>query len=101
MKSRQMEDLVNINLYFTGAFLVLIILLNAFLRDDTTPKTQIRSWIYLLIATILWPIILLSMIRKKLQTQASLKKSRVKYITRLRLRVKKRPRIVSEAGWRY
>jgi hypothetical protein len=59
-------------LYFTGTFLALSILLNAFAKDDTTPKTQVRSWMYLIIAAVLWPITLPSMIRKKLQTQPSL-----------------------------
>ena len=54
-------------LYFTGAAIVFGILLNAFLKDATTPKNQVASWTFLAIATILWPIALPSMIRKKVQ----------------------------------
>jgi hypothetical protein len=54
-------------LYLAGATVVFGILLNAFLRDTTTPKTHVASWLVLAIATIAWPIVLPSMIRKRLQ----------------------------------
>ncbi|NJK47134.1 hypothetical protein HC931_02005 [Candidatus Gracilibacteria bacterium] len=53
-------------LYLGGAFLVCGILLNAFLNDKTTPKTHWQSWMCLIIATIIWPIVLPFIIRKKL-----------------------------------
>ena len=59
-------------LYFTGATLVFGLLLNAFLKDDTTPKTHIASWVVLAIATVFWPLTLPSMIRKRLQKEAPL-----------------------------
>jgi uncharacterized membrane protein YczE len=54
-------------LYFTGATLVFGILLNAFLKDTTTPKNHVTSWIFLAVAAILWPIAFPSMLRKRLQ----------------------------------
>ncbi|NJR66745.1 MAG: hypothetical protein HC772_17855, partial [Leptolyngbyaceae cyanobacterium CRU_2_3] len=57
------------NLYFTGAALVFGIVLNAFLKDDSTPKTHVASWAVLVIATLLWPVALPSMIRKRLRRE--------------------------------
>jgi hypothetical protein len=57
-------------LYFTGAALVFSLLLNAFLKDDTTPKTHAASWVVLAIATVFWPLTLPSMVRKRLQKEA-------------------------------
>ncbi|HEY9627965.1 MAG TPA: hypothetical protein V6C84_11735 [Coleofasciculaceae cyanobacterium] len=54
-------------LYITGAAVVFGTLLHAFLKDTTTPKTHVASWMVLAVATILWPIALPSMIRKRLQ----------------------------------
>ncbi len=54
-------------LYFTGAAVVFGILINAFLKDATTPKNHVASWIFLTVATLLWPIALPSMIRKRFQ----------------------------------
>jgi hypothetical protein len=58
-------------LYLTGASLVLATLLNAFLKDETTPKTDVTSWLVVIIATIAWPVVLPSMIRKQMQRFAS------------------------------
>lgn len=52
--------------YLGGAFLVFVILLNAFIHDETTPKTHWQSWMCILIATIVWPLVLPAIIRKKL-----------------------------------
>ena len=52
-------------LYVAGACLVFSILLNAFLKDDSTPKTHSGSWLLLVMATILWPLVLPSIARKK------------------------------------
>jgi hypothetical protein len=60
-------------LYFGGAFLVFGILLHAFLHDESTPKTHWQSWMCIIIATIIWPIVLPSIIRKKL-SKVSLEK---------------------------
>jgi uncharacterized membrane protein len=59
-------------LYFTGASLVFGILLNAFIKDSSTPKTDVTSWLVLIIATLLWPIVLPGIIRKKLRKPAPL-----------------------------
>lgn len=53
-------------LYITGAFVVFGLLLRAFLKDASTPKTDRRSWLVILVATALWPLVLPSIIRKKL-----------------------------------
>jgi hypothetical protein len=51
--------------YLTGALAIFLFLLQAFLNDKTTPKTDLISWYCLLIATAIWPLILPSMISKK------------------------------------
>jgi hypothetical protein len=55
--------------YIAGTILTAGILLNTFLKDKTTSKTEIASWVTLAIATILWPVTLPTVIRKKLQKQ--------------------------------
>lgn len=52
-------------IYLIGAAITSGILLNAFLKDDSTPMTDIRSWMVLLISTLLWFAILPSMIYKQ------------------------------------
>jgi hypothetical protein len=71
IKNERKEKAV-MTLYFTGATLVFGLLLNAFLKDDTTPKTHIASWVVLAIATVFWPLTLPFMIRKRLQKEAPL-----------------------------
>jgi hypothetical protein len=53
-------------LYTSGALLVFCISLRAFLRDDSTPKTDLVSWLVVLVATVFWPLVLPSILRKKL-----------------------------------
>jgi hypothetical protein len=57
-------------LYLTGAILVFGISLQAFLKDTSTPKTHRLSWLVLIYASLLWPITLPSIIRKKLAKPA-------------------------------
>jgi hypothetical protein len=47
-------------------FLTLALLLYQFVKDQTTPKTHIGSWVTLSIAMLIWPVALSSLIRKKL-----------------------------------
>jgi hypothetical protein len=54
-------------LYITGAVLVFGYSLQAFLRDTSTPKTDRLSWLVLIVASVLWPIALPSIVRKKLK----------------------------------
>lgn len=68
----ELKEKADMTLYFTGATLVFGLLLNAFLKDDTTPKTHIASWAVLAIATVLWPLTLPFIIRKRLQKEAPL-----------------------------
>ncbi|MCU0526143.1 MAG: hypothetical protein MUF72_15090 [Elainella sp. Prado103] len=53
-------------LYGTGALLVGGILVHAFLKDSTTPKTDRLSWLVILLASAFWPLVLPSILRKKL-----------------------------------
>jgi hypothetical protein len=52
-------------IYGTGSLAVFSIGLNAFLKDDSTPNTHITSWVVLGLATVLWPLVLPSMLRAK------------------------------------
>jgi hypothetical protein len=60
-------------LYFTGATLVFGILLSAFLKDNSTSKSDVTSWLVVSIGTLAWPLVLPSMILKKLPKRAALK----------------------------
>jgi hypothetical protein len=53
-------------LYFIGATLVFSILLRAFLKDSSTLKSDVTSWLVVLIGTLVWPLVLPSMILKQL-----------------------------------
>lgn len=53
-------------LYATGALLVFGLSLRTFLKDASTPKTDRLSWIVLAVATVFWPLVLPSIIHKKL-----------------------------------
>lgn len=64
-------------LYFTGATLVFGILLSAFLKDSSTSKSDVTSWLVVLIGTLVWPLVLPSMILKQLPKRAALK---LKYV---------------------
>jgi len=64
--------------YATGAFLVFSLSLRSFFKDSSTPKTDLSSWLVVVFATLFWPLVLPSILRKKfvkpmpeLNTQAS------------------------------
>jgi uncharacterized membrane protein len=64
--------------YTTGAFLVFSLSLSSFFKDSSTPKTDLSSWLVVIFATLFWPLVLPSILRKKfsrtlpkLKTQAS------------------------------
>lgn len=44
--------------YFSGAAVLFSIYMAAFLRDTTTSKGDVASWIVIAIATLFWPITL-------------------------------------------
>jgi hypothetical protein len=52
-------------LYITGALLVFGFSLHAFVKDISTSKADRLSWGVLIIATVFWPLVLPSMVRKK------------------------------------
>ena len=43
-------------LYLFGALASSGIWLSAFLKDDSTPKSDVASWVVIAIATIIWPV---------------------------------------------
>lgn len=51
--------------YLAGVGFTAAILLNAFLKDASTPKTDILSWLLLLVSSLLWFIFLPLILRKK------------------------------------
>lgn len=53
-------------IYLIGTTVTFGLLLNAFMNDRTTPKTDVLSWMVLLIGTSLWFVVLPMMISKKL-----------------------------------
>ncbi|HEY9642211.1 MAG TPA: hypothetical protein V6C57_17115 [Coleofasciculaceae cyanobacterium] len=59
-------------LYFAGAALVFSTVFRAFLKDDSTPKNDVTSWIVIGAATIAWPLVLPSIVRKRLQKEQPL-----------------------------
>ena len=52
--------------YLIGTCLTFGILLNALLKDNSIPKTHVRSWLVLGVASLLWFVTLPCVIRKKL-----------------------------------
>jgi hypothetical protein len=60
-------------LYLTGATLVFGILLRAFLKDKSTPKSDVTSWLVVLVGSMVWPLVLPSMILKQLPKRVALK----------------------------
>ena len=51
--------------YFLPAGLVLAIAVHALLQDGTTPNHHLESWLFIILAALLWPVTLPSMLRKK------------------------------------
>jgi hypothetical protein len=70
------EDFLMI-LYTAGAFLVFSLSLRSFFRDSSTAKTDPSSWLVLAIATVFWPFVLPSILRKKLSKASPEFKSQV------------------------
>jgi hypothetical protein len=58
--------------YATGALFVFSLSLHAFLKDTSTAKTDRLSWIVLIVATVAWPLVLPSIVRKKLARPVSI-----------------------------
>lgn len=53
--------------YLLPGAIVFAISLRALLRDQTTSNSDVKSWLVIVIASLLWPLSLITMIRKKLQ----------------------------------
>ncbi len=63
--------------YLLGVILTMGLLLNAFLKDDSTAKTDLFSWSILLLSGSLWFIALPFILRKKLLAAKSVKPAAV------------------------
>jgi hypothetical protein len=59
-------------IYFTGASIVFGLLLNAFIKDSSTPKTHFMSWAVLIVASLFWFITLPSIVRKQIERKGHL-----------------------------
>lgn len=57
--------LTNMTAYFAGATLTFGILLRAFLKDNSTSKTDVTSWLVLAVGTLLWFITLPCILRQQ------------------------------------
>lgn len=53
-------------LYLVGASLTFSLLLNAFLKDESTSNSDFYSWSVVLVGSLLWFVSLASIARKKL-----------------------------------
>jgi hypothetical protein len=51
--------------YLLGTSFTFVILLNALLKDNSIPKTDVRSWLVLGLASLLWFITIPCILRKK------------------------------------
>lgn len=56
--------------YTTGAFLVFGLSLRSFFKDGSTPKTDLSSWLVVIFATLFWPFVLPSILRKRFSKAA-------------------------------
>ena len=61
-----------IGLYLCGAVASSGIWLSAFLKDESTPKTDIVSWVVILVATVMWPLAVPLAIRERHAKHAEL-----------------------------
>lgn len=53
--------------YWTVAGITFSIILSAFLRDKATRKVSLKAWIFIAVATLLWPVTLPFIISSKLR----------------------------------
>ncbi len=53
--------------YWIIAGVTFSIILNAFLRDEATQKMSLTAWIFIMTATVLWPVTLPFIISSKLR----------------------------------
>lgn len=67
--------------YLAGVGFTVAILLNAFLKDASTPKTDVLSWLLLVVSSLLWFVFLPLILRKRwLVRQAASATLAVNYI---------------------
>jgi predicted MFS family arabinose efflux permease len=66
------RDEIGMELYIIGAAMVFGIVLSTFLKDASTPKTHVNSWLVVVGVTIAWFVVLPSLIRKRLQRSEAL-----------------------------
>ena len=61
-----------IGFYMCGALASSGIWLSAFMKDQSTPKTDVASWVVIMVATIIWPISVPLAIRERYAKNAEL-----------------------------
>ena len=61
-----------IGLYLCGALASSGIWLSTFLKDESTPKTDMASWVVILVATVIWPLSVPLAIRERYAKQTHL-----------------------------
>jgi hypothetical protein len=55
--------------YAVPAGLMFVFVLSRFLRDPTTPKTQLNAWIFVCVTALVWPIALPFILRQAIKRQ--------------------------------
>jgi hypothetical protein len=60
--------------YFGFSAITFLVVLEALLKDSTTPNNSLEAWIFVIVATLIWPITLPIILRQKvLKIYADLK----------------------------
>ena len=54
-----------IRLYFLGALISGSVLLSAFFKDESTPNSDLVSWVIVIIAASIWPLALVLTVRER------------------------------------
>ncbi|HEY9664800.1 MAG TPA: hypothetical protein V6C65_40695 [Allocoleopsis sp.] len=75
--------LVGMTVYVAGATLTFSLLLNAFLKDHSTSKTDTASWLVLGIATLFWFIALPCILRQRMIQSRTLAQTSTSHLTSL------------------
>lgn len=68
-------------LYFVPVCAMLLFLLTAFLRDETTPNNDRTSWMVVAIGALLWPITLPSVVSRRISRRRNRSKGDASFWT--------------------
>lgn len=69
--------MVYIYIYLAGSLVTFALLLRYFVRDSSTPMSDLKSWQVLLVAALLWPVALASLSYAKRKAIKSLGRRRI------------------------